>query len=55
MDITYIKIGEGWLSLPVIIDLYGRHAIGWQIRRYIDRHLFCDALKYALFRCYYPE
>ncbi|WP_141674945.1 DDE-type integrase/transposase/recombinase, partial [Gilliamella sp. Bif1-4] len=35
-DITYIKTGEGWLYLSVIIDLYGRKVIARQTSRYID-------------------
>lgn len=54
-DITYIKTGEGWLYLCVIIDLYGRHVIGRQTSRYIDRHLVCDALKQALCRRHFPQ
>ncbi|WP_255307247.1 IS3 family transposase, partial [Gilliamella sp. App6-5] len=49
-DITYIKTGEGWLYLSVIIDLYGRKVIARQTSRYIDRHLVCNTLKQALFR-----
>jgi len=28
-DISYIWTGEGWLYLPVILDLHSRHVIGW--------------------------
>lgn len=28
-DITYIKTGQGWLYLTVVIDLYDRKVIGW--------------------------
>ena len=54
-DITYIKTGEGWLYLCVIIDLYGRKVIGRQTSRCIDRHLVCQALKQALFRRGFPK
>lgn len=54
-DITYIKTGEGWLYLCVIIDLYGRKVIARQTSRHIDRHLVCNALKQALFRRHFPQ
>ncbi|KES15646.1 Transposase [Gilliamella apicola SCGC AB-598-B02] len=54
-DITYIKTGEGWLYLSVIIDLYGRKVIARQTSRYIDRHLVCNTLKQALFRRQFPK
>ena len=54
-DITYIKTGEGWLYLCVIIDLYGRKVIGRQTSRYINRHLVSQALKQALSRRGFPK
>lgn len=32
MDITYIRTHEGWLYLPVVIDLYSRAVVGWSIQ-----------------------
>ena len=49
-DITYIRIENGFVYLAVILDLYSRKAIGWQISKRIDRHLVLDALKMALLR-----
>lgn len=43
-DFTYIKIGEDWLYLCMIIDLYGRKLIGRQTNCYIDRHLVYVAI-----------
>ncbi|WP_392561783.1 IS3 family transposase [Orbus sturtevantii] len=54
-DITYIKTGEGWLYLCVIIDLFGRKVIGRQTSHRIDRHLVCNTLKNALFRRQFPK
>ena len=28
-DITYLRSGEGWLYLAVVIDLYSRRVVGW--------------------------
>lgn len=30
-DITYIKTGEGWMYLTVIIDLFHRKVVGWSM------------------------
>jgi transposase InsO family protein len=47
-DITYIRTDEGWLYLAVMLDLYSRQVVGWQMGSRIDRHLVCDALQAAL-------
>jgi putative transposase len=49
-DITYIRIENGFVYLAVILDLYSRKAIGWQISKKIDRHLTMDALMMAIER-----
>jgi putative transposase len=49
-DITYIRIENGFIYLAVIIDLFSRKVIGWQISKRIDRHLVLDALKMAIAR-----
>jgi putative transposase len=30
-DLTYIRTGEGWLYLTIIMDLYDRKVIGWAL------------------------
>lgn len=47
-DITYIRTNEGWLYLAVMLDLFSRQVVGWQMSKRIDRHLVCDALQAAL-------
>lgn len=47
-DITYIQTDEGWLYLAVMLDIYSRQVVGWQMSNRIDRHLVCDALQAAL-------
>lgn len=47
-DITYIRTDEGWLYLAVMLDLFSRQVVDWQMSSRIDRHLVCDALKAAL-------
>lgn len=49
-DITYIRIENGFVYLAVIIDLFSRKIIGWQISKKIDAKLVVDALKMAITR-----
>ena len=49
-DITYIRIENSFVYLAVILDLFSRKAIGWQISKRIDGELVLDALKMALTR-----
>jgi putative transposase len=47
-DITYLQTSQGWLYLAVIIDLYSRQVVGWQVSDRIDQKLVNDALLAAL-------
>ena len=47
-DITYIRTTEGWLYLAVMIDLFSRQVVGWQMSTRIDQALVNDALMSAL-------
>lgn len=29
VDVSYLKTGEGWLYLAVVMDLYSRRIVGW--------------------------
>jgi putative transposase len=29
--VTYLKTGEGWMYLAIVMDLYSRHIVGWHI------------------------
>jgi putative transposase len=49
-DITYIRIENGFVYLAVILDLFSRKVIGWQISKRIDAKLVVDALRMALAR-----
>ena len=49
-DITYIATQEGWLYLPVVIDLFSQQVVGWAMGRRMTRHLVIDALTIAWFR-----
>jgi transposase InsO family protein len=49
-DLTYIRINTGFIYLAVILDLYSRKVIGWQISKKIDGKLAIDALDMAIQR-----
>lgn len=47
-DLTYIRIGNGFVYLAVILDLFSRRVIGWAISKHIDAELALAALKQAI-------
>jgi len=47
-DITYIRTGEGWLYLTIMMDLYSRKIIGWSMSHRLTAALtVIPALKMA--------
>lgn len=54
-DITYLHTDEGWLYLPVVIDLWSRAVIGWSMSSRMTAKLVCNALQMALWRRKCPE
>lgn len=47
-DITYIWTDEGWLYLAVVMDLFSRKIVGWNLDRYLNKELAITALERAL-------
>src|SRR3954462_16029767 len=47
-DITYLRTGEGWLSLAAVIDLATRMVVGWQLTAHMRTVLVTDALQMAI-------
>lgn len=47
-DITYIWTPEGWVYLIVILDLYARKVIGWQLAENMRKEQAVEALEMAL-------
>ncbi len=47
-DITYIRLGQEFVYLAVIIDVFSRKCIGWKLGRDIDAKLALAALDMAL-------
>lgn len=46
-DITYIRTGEGWLYLAVVLDVGSRRLLGYAMSSRIDTRLVADALDMA--------
>jgi len=47
-DITYIRTGQGWLYLAVILDLFSRRVVGWAMAPTLSQELTLTALRMAL-------
>ena len=47
-DITYLKLGSGFLYLAVVIDLHTRAVAGWSMHRTLQTKLVLDALAAAM-------
>jgi len=47
-DLTYLRTGEGWLFLAVILDLASRRVVGWALRPRMDQELTLTALRMAI-------
>jgi putative transposase len=49
-DITYIRIGTGFVYLAAVLDAYSRKVIGYAVSRSLDTSLTLEALKMAVAR-----
>ena len=49
-DITYIRTGEHYLYLCVVLDLYSRVVVGWSMSHRQDRQLVLQAVLMALWQ-----
>lgn len=49
-DIAYIRTGEGWLYLAVVLDLYSKAVVGWSMSHRINRELVLQALLMAIYQ-----
>jgi putative transposase len=48
VDISYIWTAEGWLYLAIVLDLFSRRIVGWQLSDRMKRGLAMDALRRAI-------
>lgn len=46
-DITYIRLGRGWVYLAVVLDLYSRQVVGWALDTHMRETLILEALQMA--------
>lgn len=46
-DVTYLKTGEGWIYLAIVMDLYSRRIVGWHISNRMSTDLIAQALTQA--------
>lgn len=46
-DITYVRTGQGWLYLALVIDCYSRAIIGWAMADHYRTELISDAIRMA--------
>ena len=47
-DITYLRTKEGWLFLAVLLDLFSRRVVGWEVSDRINADLVGRALRKAI-------
>ena len=47
-DLTYIRVGQRWLYLAAVIDLYSRRIVGWSLGKQKTVSLTRASLKMAL-------
>ena len=47
-DITYIRLGEAFIYLAVILDAFSRKVIGWALDDHLEARLAIEALEMAL-------
>jgi putative transposase len=48
VDITYLKVGGGFVYLTALIDVVSRHVMGWYLSPYLDTASCLKALEMAL-------
>lgn len=47
-DVTYLKTGQGWMYLAIVMDLYSRRIVGW----HIDKRMTTDLVSKAMMKAY---
>lgn len=47
-DITYLRVGNGWVYLVVFIDLFSRKVVGWAVGESLATELVSEALRKAI-------
>lgn len=47
-DVTYLRTGEGWMYLAIVMDLYSRRVVGW----HVDKRMTTDLVSKAMMKAY---
>lgn len=47
-DITYLRLGNSFIYLAVVMDLFNREIVGWSINKSLERQIVLDALDMAM-------
>ncbi|WP_404389846.1 IS3 family transposase [Pseudoalteromonas phenolica] len=47
-DVTYLRTGEDWMYLAIVMDLYSRRIVGW----HIDKRMTTDLVSKAMMKAY---
>ena len=47
-DITYLRTAEGWVYLAVVLDLFSRKVVGWEVSPTLETSLVLGALRKAI-------
>ena len=47
-DFTYVRTWQGWAYLAVVLDVYTRRIVGWQLAPHMRQSLVTDAFEMAL-------
>lgn len=50
-DITYIEVGNRWMYLCVILDLFNREIVGWNFNDHMETSLLVKAFENAVNKC----
>ena len=48
VDITYLRMQNGFMYLVALIDVYSRYVVGWALSNTLETTSCLDALKSAL-------
>lgn len=54
-DITYIRVGDSFSYLFLIMDAYSRKIVGWQLGRTLESKWAVEALRMAIGQCSSPR
>lgn len=54
-DITYLRTGQGWMYLSVVMDLYSRRIVGWSINKRMTTDLVLKSVKQAYWLRKHPK